>query len=73
MEAQFCTEVKLLYQLDHPNIVKLYGHFSDDYHVFLLMEYVEGGQLLAKLNSHESYVAKVMEPLLEVVEHLHSQ
>jgi serine/threonine protein kinase len=51
MEAQFCQEVKLLYMLDHPNVVKLYGHFSDGYHVFLLMEYVEGGQLMAKIGS----------------------
>lgn len=73
MEAQFCLEVKLLYLLDHPNVVKLYGHFSDDYHVFLLMEYVEGGQLLARLGSSEKYVARVMEPLIDAVEHLHSR
>lgn len=59
--------------LNHPNVVKLYGHFSDDYHVFLLMEYIEGGQLLSKLGSDEKYVARVMEPLLDVVDHLHSR
>jgi aurora kinase len=40
MESQFALELKLLYVLDHPNIVKLYGHFQDEYHVFLLMEYL---------------------------------
>lgn len=73
MEAQFCLEVKLLYLLNHPNIIKLYGHFSDDYHVFLLMEYVEGGQLMKKLGSDEKYVARVLEPLLEAMEHLHNR
>jgi len=37
--------------LNHPNIIKLYGHFNDEYHIFLLMEYIEGGQLLSKLKS----------------------
>jgi serine/threonine protein kinase len=53
-------ELKLLYLLDHPNIVKLYGHFSDEYHIFLLMEYIEGGELLKKLGSEERYVSKIM-------------
>ena len=43
MEAQFTLLLKILYALDHPNIVKLYTHFCDDYHIFLLMEYIEGG------------------------------
>ena len=26
----FCREVEIMYKLNHPNIVKLYGHFEDD-------------------------------------------
>lgn len=51
MVSQFTKELKIHYQLDHPHIVKLYTHFSDEYHVFLLMEYVEGGILMEKLKS----------------------
>lgn len=29
MEAQFALELKIMYSLDHPNIVKLYAHFAD--------------------------------------------
>lgn len=29
MEAQFALELKILYRLDHPNVVKLYAHFDD--------------------------------------------
>ena len=46
MVDQFTEELKIHYSLNHPNIVKLYTHFEDDYHVFLLMEYIDGGQLM---------------------------
>lgn len=34
-----------MYQLNHPNIVKLYNHWEDQDHLFLLMEYMGGGNL----------------------------
>ena len=51
MMPQFIRELKIHYKLNHPNIVKLYTHFDDEYHIFLLMEYVEGGILMNKLKS----------------------
>ncbi len=39
MINQFTRELKIHYRLDHPNIIKLYTHFDDEYHIFLLMEY----------------------------------
>jgi serine/threonine protein kinase len=51
MMNQFINELKIQYRLDHPNIVKLYAHFSDEYHIFLLMEYAPGGTLMQKLKS----------------------
>lgn len=51
MINQFILELRIHYMLDHPNIIKLYGHFDDEYHIFLLMEYAEGGILLKKLKS----------------------
>ena len=44
MIKQFSRELKIHYMLNHPNI-KLYGHFEDECHVFLLMEYAEEGIL----------------------------
>jgi serine/threonine protein kinase len=31
--------------LDHPNIVKLYGFFDDSTHFYIIMEYMDGGNL----------------------------
>ena len=46
MIEQFTRELKIHYSLNYPNIIKLYTHFDDEYHVFLVMEYGEGGMLM---------------------------
>lgn len=33
------NEIKLLQQLDHPNILKLYEFFEDATHYFIITEY----------------------------------
>lgn len=71
MVEQFAKELKIHYSLNHPNIIKLYGHFQDDYHIFLLMEYAEGGVLMQKLKSPEEQVAKYISETIEAVGHLH--
>lgn len=37
------TEVKIMYELKHPNISKLYNHFEDDFSVYFVLEYAENG------------------------------
>ena len=39
------NEVKIMYSLNHPYILKLYNHFEDDINVYLILEFV-GGVLL---------------------------
>ena len=46
---QFRREVSIMYELDHPNIVKLYTHFEDFKNFYLLLELLEGGSLFDKL------------------------
>ena len=40
MLEQFITEVKIQLFLSHPNIVSLYGFFSDSDHFYTVMEYL---------------------------------
>lgn len=35
--------------VDHPNVVRTYGHFHDEFHVFLLMEYAGDGCVIDNL------------------------
>jgi serine/threonine protein kinase len=41
MEDQIAREIKTHYQMNHPNIVKMYGCHYDDKHIYLLLEYCE--------------------------------
>jgi serine/threonine protein kinase len=51
------NEIELLRVCDHPSIVRLYDYFEDPFNIYLVMEYLEGANLL-------KYVAK-KERLLE--------
>lgn len=42
------TEIKIMYELYHPNIVKLYNHFEEDDSIYLIMELAEGVKLFLK-------------------------
>ena len=39
----FRREVEIMYKVNHPNIVKLYGHFEDNNYCYFLMEYISKG------------------------------
>lgn len=42
-------EVEVLTSIDHPNIVKIYEFFEDESHIYIVMEYLEGGELFNKI------------------------
>jgi serine/threonine protein kinase len=44
--AVILEEVNILTNLDHPNIVNYYETYVDEKYVYLVMEYIGGGELL---------------------------
>jgi calcium-dependent protein kinase len=46
---QLIREVKIQSYLDHPNIVQLYAFFSDEEHLYLILELCCGGNLYSAL------------------------
>src|SRR5882724_3122850 len=50
LAARFLREVKLTASLDHPNICALRTAFSNDNRLYMVMEYVEGTTMAAKLD-----------------------
>lgn len=42
MEKQIINEIRIMYSLEHENIIKLYSHFEDEKCCYLLMEYAAG-------------------------------
>lgn len=75
MLTQFRREVYIMYEINHPHIVKLYNHFEDDKFFYLIMELAEGN-LFHKLYREKHFLEKVAaQYFLEVllaVEYLHS-
>jgi calcium-dependent protein kinase len=45
MEHQLIREIKIHSMLDHPNILKCYGVFSDKDYIYMILEYANGGEL----------------------------
>ncbi|XP_031472782.1 spindle assembly checkpoint kinase [Nymphaea colorata] len=43
--VQFIRELKIQSFLDHPNIIKVYGYFSDEEHFYIILELGCDGQL----------------------------
>ena len=39
----FRREAEIMYRINHPNIIKLYGHFEDNTYCYFIMEYMSGG------------------------------
>lgn len=47
-------EVKILSEMDHPNIVKYYEAYEDDNYMNIVMEYLEGEDLFKLITTHKS-------------------
>eukprot|EP00667_Euglena_gracilis_P007964 EG_transcript_8057 len=73
------TEVAILQQLAHPNIVKYHDHFTHEDKLYIVMEYADSGSLQSFLDGYHQRGSTVAEPkvldyfgqLCLAVQHLH--
>jgi serine/threonine protein kinase len=69
-------EIKILKQLEHPHIVKLYDVYEDEKKCYMIFEYVPGGELfdyMVKVGClNENEARKFMRQILSAVEYCHS-
>lgn len=76
MIPQFRREVLIMYELNHPHIIKLYNHFEDEKSFYLIMEIADGGNLFHRLYRERSFLEKIaaqyFREIILAVEYLHS-
>lgn len=68
-------EAVILEKIDHEQIVRLYGHFVEDYRGYLVMEHVEGvslKELVSREGSQpESFVIDITGQICDILTYLH--
>ena len=70
-------EVDILRSLDHPNIVKYFETYEDEYYLHIVMEYIAGDNLFRVLTDQKRFkfteraISKIMTCLLKAVLFLH--
>ncbi|XP_072345533.1 ribosomal protein S6 kinase alpha-5-like isoform X2 [Scyliorhinus torazame] len=59
----------------HPNIVKLYEVYHDQFHTYLVMELLRGGELLVRIRNRKNFseleASRIMRSLVSGVSHMH--
>ena len=69
-------EIKILKQVNHPNIVRLYEIIETSKQLYLIMEYASGGELfdyiVARSRLKESQACIFLQQLLSGIEYLHT-
>jgi calcium-dependent protein kinase len=71
-------EVKILIDLDHPNIVKYFETYEDEHYIHIVMEYIPGDHLFKVITNRrynnfcEKNAAEIISCLFEAVNFLHT-
>ncbi|WP_165352731.1 protein kinase [Loktanella sp. IMCC34160] len=72
---RFRDEARILFKLNHPNVVRVFNFYdySEKKTAYILMEYVEGSEILAFLAERPSDADRVFEGIVEGFMHLQRQ
>lgn len=69
------SEKDILLSISHPFIAKMYAFFQDKSHVYMLLEYLAGGELLSRLSSEQRFDEDTarfyLSQVLLAIRHLH--
>ena len=71
-------EVQLLRQCQgHPNIVRLHDVYHDELHTYIILDYLQGGELLQRIRKKKCFTepeaSAIMRKLVSAVHFMHSQ
>lgn len=76
-ELSLRIEVEVLMSLDHPNIVQVLDFFEEDGHFYVVLEYLDGGELFERLVEKAVYTEgearDVFTILLKAIKYCHDK
>lgn len=64
-------ELKIARKLRHPNVVDIYGLYRENGIGYLIMEYLDGGNLRKHIKARDLTLADILEIMLKICEGLH--
>ncbi len=71
------NEIKTLADMDHPNIMKIKGFYKTNNHLYIISEYLAGGELFDRIveahNFNEAQASAIIEQILSAVSYLHKR
>lgn len=72
---RFRDEARILFRLNHPNIVRVFNYFDySEYHTsYIIMEYISGSEILDHLRLHPANADRVFEGVVAGFAHLQSR
>ncbi|KAJ5233103.1 hypothetical protein N7468_006059 [Penicillium chermesinum] len=77
LDQKVDNEMKIMRDLRHPNIVQYIDHHEHERWIYIIMEYVPGGELSTYLHSHgkipEHMVRTITRQLLRALHYLHKR
>lgn len=75
-EENIMNEIEVLRKIDHPNIMKIFEYYEKHGHLYIVTEYLAGGELFDRIEKEESFserdAALYMKQILKAVAYLHS-
>jgi len=70
------TEVEILSQIDHPNVVKLFEVWDDKLKFYMVMEIMTGGELFDRIVEKDHYsekeAADTIRPIVDAIRYCHN-
>ncbi len=71
------NEINIMRNMNHPNIIKLYEVYEGEFHIYLVLELLKGGELFDRIIKKGHYSEKdasiVIRKLLWALEYLHQK
>ena len=76
-ESDFANEIGMLKSIDHPNVLKYYECYMDEFNYYIVTEFCPGGELLSFIvkerGINDWQAAFVMKQVLSAVNYCHAR